>query len=454
MGDPRGARYKDRVRFACVGLASVVHLSLAPAALAGPVDGEASSSAARPQAQDPRRTEIGVLPAINFDSDLGFGFGVLAAIAKFAPDKNPYDWRVQVLLFATARDRGSGLELPYHADYVQFDFPGLLDPRLRLTGQVAFNKFSNAGYYGFGSKSRLVPVPEDPTEAEVRFHTYDRLYPSLAANLRYQLIDRPVDVGKWRLEVFGGTRLTYNDFTYYEDSLLAQHRALAETDTPDGRTLADLLEGTEDHVLWILNLGLLWDTRDQEFVPTRGTFTELSFRASPGIEQDLTFAGVTLSTAWFASVHEDILVAATRAVVDLQAGAVPFYEQASFGAFAPAFGPGGGRSVRGVPLQRFAGKLKALLNLELRARLLPFEVFGQKINLGLIGFADTGRVWADFETFTLGGAPIDGPFSDFALGLGGGLRAQWGETFIIRGDFGYAPTEGTTGLYIDVGHIF
>jgi len=30
----------------------------------------------------------------------------------------------------------------------------------------------------------------------------------------------------------------------------------------------------------------------------------------------------------------------------------------------------------------------------------------------------------------------------------------WGETLVIRADYAVSPSEGTDGLYIDIGHAF
>jgi len=47
---------------------------------------------------------------------------------------------------------------------------------------------------------------------------------------------------------------------------------------------------------------------------------------------------------------------------------------------------------------------------------------------------------------------IDG--GTFKVGTGGGLRVRWGETFLIRFDGAYSPTEGIPGFYVDIGHVF
>ena len=53
------------------------------------------------QTLDPHRTEIGVVPAIGYDSDSGFGFGFASSLARFAPARDPYDWRLQAVGFLT-----------------------------------------------------------------------------------------------------------------------------------------------------------------------------------------------------------------------------------------------------------------------------------------------------------------------------------------------------------------
>ncbi|MDP6944829.1 MAG: hypothetical protein QF464_11820 [Myxococcota bacterium] len=40
------------------------------------------------------------------------------------------------------------------------------------------------------------------------------------------------------------------------------------------------------------------------------------------------------------------------------------------------------------------------------------------------------------------------------LGVGGGVRIQWGETFVLRADLGWSPNDSNTGVYVDVGHAF
>jgi hypothetical protein len=409
----------------------------------------------------PERIEFGGLPATNYDSDLGVGFGVIATLAKFKPGYNPYRWRIQMLLYATAkRIPGSGVVLPYHDDNVQIDVPGLLDNRLRINADVAFRKFSTTGYYGIGNGSESTKPWEsidpdmDPDGYALarRYHQYDRIFPGFTVNGRIRAWDRSTEAHKRRLEVFVGTYFTYNVMRPYEGSKLAEDIELAKQDTPEGRTLDRLLNGTDNHALWRMNLGLIWDTRDHEYVPTRGTFTVLSTRVSPGVDDRLYHAGFTLNTSWYRSLVGSYLVLATRAVGDVMVGNVPVWELTRFGALLSRDGPGGSWSVRGVPRQRFSGKRKVVANVELRSEFLPFKIKKQRFMIGAIAFVDTGRVWADVRRTQINGRSVDG--GGLAVGVGGGLRVRWGETFLVRVDPSYSPTEENFGIYIDIGHIF
>jgi outer membrane protein assembly factor BamA len=340
------------------------------------------------------------------------------------------------------------------------DFPGLLGNRLRITARIGFRKFANTGYYGFGNHSRSERPWEDidpdddlaAYKAARRFHQFDHIYPLLLANARIRLWDRSSPEQRKRIEALVGINATYNIVRPYPDSKLAGDIASLDDGTTDARTLGNLLRGTDPHMLLVFNLGVLFDTRDHEYTPTRGTFTEVSVRSSPGVQQDLRYAALTLNTAWFRPLVGEYLSFAIRGVADVILGDAPFYELTRLGALQPRDGPGGGWSLRGVPRQRYAGKAKLIQNLELRSLFWRFNVRQQRFAVGAVAFVDAARIWADLHRTELGGVGVDG--GTFKVGTGGGLRVRWGETFLIRFDGAYSPTEGTPGFYVDVGHVF
>ncbi len=430
---------------------------------------------------DPNRLEWGVLPAVSYDIDLGFGFGAVVTLAKFKPGFTPYRWRLEILANATVkRTPGLGYTFPFHDDYIKADIPGLMKGRLRINAQFRFRRFSNQGWYGLGNAS-ILTKPWEAIDPEVdpdgfrtarQYNQYDRVYPVLDFNNRIILWDKPrtetsstgtvpkearrwpVPTHKRRLEALVGASFAYNQFRVYEGSKLEQDLALRETDTPEGATLRRLMHGVDNHSVLTLNLGLLYDTRDHEYTPTHGSFSEVSMRLSPGIDQKLAFAQLFVGTSVYQPLFREYLVLASRVAFDWLFGRPPFYELAQFGVLVQRDGPGGSWSIRGVPRQRYFGKQKAVANFELRSMFYRFNIKTQRFGIGGLAFVDLGRVFTDYRPVELAGVDVDGDFFDIKVGVGGGLRVTWGETLVIRVDPAYSPTDDNFGFYVDIGQMF
>ncbi len=443
-------------------------------------DATASKKPKKPKKDpdDPNRLEWGVLPAVSYDIDLGLGFGALVTLAKFKPGYEPYRWRLEILANATAkRVPGIGVTFPFHNDYIKADFPGLWNGRLRINATVRFRRFSNQGWYGVGNASAL-EEPWQDIDPELdpdgfatarRYHQYDRIYPQIDFNNRIILWDSPrpgpdvassrrtpglIPAHKRRLEALVGATFIYNVIRPYPGSKLAADIDTLAEDSADGETLRGLVHGVDSHAMLTFNLGLLYDTRDHEFLTTHGSFTELSTHLSPGVDDGLRFARLAFSTAAFQPLAAEYLVLAGRVALDWLFGNPPFYELGQFSVLVPRDGPGGSWSIRGVPRQRYFGKQKAIASVELRSMFYRFNIKTQRFGIGALAFVDAGRVWTDYRPVTLAGADVDGGFFDIKLGVGGGLRISWGETLVIRVDPAWSPTDENFGFYLDIGQMF
>jgi hypothetical protein len=368
-------------------------------------------------APPPTRTEVGVFPGVNYNSDLGLGMGAVVGIARIAPDAEPYRWRMQALLYLSLKEAPEGgVEIVEHDDYLDFDRPGLAGGRLRLRGRLTFHRLGNTGWYGLGNDAGGVSGPpraNDYRKLQARADGYARVRAARS------------------LEVYGGLRLTGTSVAIYPDSALARD--------------ADRLVGVGAHGEVLTTAGVLWDVRDDEYVPTAGWLVEAALRGGGGLEERFGYAGATLSWRAFAGIAGERVVLAARLLGDLIVGDAPFYELARHGGIGNADATGGGTSIRGVPAQRYHGRGKLLGSGEVRFQILPFRLWRQRFRAGAAVFVDGGRVFHD--------PALDGGGLGLHLGIGGGLRIQWGETFIGRADWAGSP-EGTSGLYLGVGHIF
>jgi hypothetical protein len=338
-------------------------------------------------------------PLLNFSSDTGFGFGARAKVQRIADGVAPY-W---LSLEAQAYGSTGGTQL----HFLSVDFPSLAGSGWRLDALGGYWRNVAAQYYGLGDHPRLPEGGADTfieSTPIVRVRARRRLIDSLSVQLGYRFM--------WQgVEAAAGTRL--------------------ERDAPFGAAGGPYSE---------LAVGLAWDTRDDELVPTRGVLLESSARSTlHALGSTGNSIGVYSSAAAYVPIIGGLLVAG-RVAVDAAWGDIPFNRQGDFGTLLSPFlvvaGVGGGLTVRGLLQSEYVGKLKLVSNLELRFPLFGFQLFGERLALSGVAFADAGQVdWGAVR-----------------LGAGGGLRIRWGKFFIVRFDAGYA--EDRVRFYADFGHVF
>jgi len=394
-------------------------------------------------ADEAPRTEATVVPGAGYDSNLGFGFGVVSDVARYHPEFEPFKARMagQLFLYIGPRPSG-GARVTYQHHYLKLDLPGLAGDRIRMRFVVRYRQQINVGYYGMGNASEdlrpweMIDKETNPERWAVarRTNEYGSYKPELGAQIQVAL--------RGPLAAYGGVRLWWSWFDVLDESKLAEDIA------SDDPAIEQLLVGTRRHGVLEGMVGLLIDTRDDETAPTRGMLHELAIRGGPTFELQGGYGGLHLQTRFYGTLLDDWLVVAGRLMFDGLVGSPPFSELSRFAGQAPDDGPGGATSVRGVPLQRYHGKVKIMGNLELRSTLLRFNFLKRRVKAGVIGFVDLGRVWADWVPRP----QLDGQELGLAVGVGGGLRVQWGGTLMVRIDGAVSP-DGV-GVYFDVNHIF
>lgn len=397
------------------------------------------------------RREYSFLPATDYSTDKGLGLGVVGMIAQFREGFYPYQWRIFFIGRATlAIDSEGAFGAPFHEYKFKFDLPGLMDQKLRLKGEIGFYRFITTGYFGLGNNTNF-----DPSQTS-KYYQYDRIYPKASLDAQVFLWRK----GTQSISLFFGALFHYNIINIFPGSQLDKDlfRARNQKDKV-GAYVNTTLRGLAPHALLKLKAGVLIDTRDHEFDPSRGMFHEISVRGSPGIGTSLYFLGFHANTKFYIPIYKRYLQLAIRLVGDVLVGNVPLYELSLYGAFEEEGGPGGGDSVRGLPSQRLHGKAKVIGNVEIRSMFLPFGFFNQRFLLGLTAFLDMGRVWLDynFPSEEVRNA-LDGADFRLHMGVGGGIRVRWGETFLIRFDLAYTPTDPPGRppfrFYFTLGHLF
>lgn len=381
----------------------------------------------------PHETELSVVPFVGGSSDTGFGGGYIASLARLRQDRKPYVYRIDTtgsVTFDQARD--GGLRVPYADVFLRWRFPHVIANRLGVELRASYTRETNLGYYGLGNAADLPPGLErgDP------FFEYSRVHPTL--KMSWDLRVKPLYFS-W------GASYTGNWLDVPPDTLLAN-------DFQSERGYVRKLAGNaRQHGVPQFSLGLAWDTRDDDVAPVRGLYSSAELTLTPGTFGDAwyRFARSTNTARMYVPLipQRRRLVLATRLVADFLVGDAPFYELARYDDTSAI---GGSRGVRGVPAQRYYGKIKLIANAELRTELLELRILGTRRRFGLVAFADTGRVWADYAAHP----DLDGTALGLAYGVGGGLRIASGKTFMLRFDVAWSPDARSASGYLLAGHVF
>jgi outer membrane protein assembly factor BamA len=383
-----------------------VRLALFTLALAAPL-----------AAQDPTSKadwEWFALPAVNFNSDEGFGYGALLELYNYRGGVKPYRLMIRPLLaFSTKGKRDFTIAI---------DAPGLLPDGWRIDAFLGREQQLATPWYGVGNNTAKVETLMDPPDDY--YYRYGKTQYRVMSNVQRRM-------GKSARWLAGGG---YSDVT------------VDATPFDSGTTLLRQQLGVSEvkGQLAFVRGGVVIDTRDREIGPTHGNWVDLLVQRGfdpTGTPSD--FNRATLTARRYQSLTPK-LVFASRIVAQHTGGDVPFFDLATIqtSTTQQAEGLGGSSSMRGVEKNRYTARGIALANLELRYRFKEMRLIGKPAYLVASAFTDAGRVWDDVAS-NAGGLHFSG---------GGGLRIGLGPSFLVAFDVGRSSE--STQIYIGLGYPF
>jgi hypothetical protein len=372
------------------------------------------------RAQEPARTglEVAGVPALNYDADEGFGYGIVAELYQYGNGASlPYRFTLQPTLFLTTGGRRDVT--------VFFDAPHLLPRGWRVDAFLGREHQIATPFYGIGNATPYDPALE--SDANPYFYRFGRTTSRVAANLQHT-------VGDPRLRVLVGAGASRTDLRLVPKD---------EGTTYLAGVAGGASAGWSNHV----RAGLIWDTRDRETGPRRGTWTELLVqRVSRSLGSDFEYTRWTLADRRYVSLSSRV-VFANRLVLQGVSGDAPFQDlQVVQTSFKQQEGLGGAKTLRGILKNRYTGDGLFLWNAELRWRATDFRTAGRDFHVILNGFVDSGRVWD-------GGVRLGEVLSDLHRGWGGGVRLGMGENFTVALDAATGPETGMP-LYVGLGYLY
>lgn len=385
-------------------------------------------------------TEYAGFPVVGGSTDVGIQLGGAGTITHVGNYFRPYWWKVDGLVSLSVKGGPRGTEIVQQSHAMRWDIPGGGSGKVRLMPAVFYDRTINSGYFGLGNAS--------PVIARANGDIGDR-YQYVQEEASTRLNARTPLGGPF--STMYGWQLRYANPRAYPESKLAVDAA---TRRPDG---TPLIRGVQPLGIATLDAGIIYDTRDDELFPHSGAFHRAAWRLSGATptSSGVYWAGLDIIYRDFRRLPGSFVLA-TRVMIDLMAGHVPFYDLSQGQAFDPNDMPGGALGVRGVPRGRYAGLIKAVGNVELRRIHGAFHVFHSKFQVGTTAFFDAGRVWSDY-TFS---DPRDGTGIGIKYGIGGGPFIIWDTAALLCVNVAYSPDASAAnpgfplGIYVQEGLTF
>ncbi len=398
----------------CAGAFALAGLGLSPR-LARAEDSKSS-----------KKSEFSAVPFVGGDSDVGWGGGFIASWARLSPRLEPYLLRIEAATAITGKKTDDGVEFPYTDAYLLFEMPHVLPNRYKLRLRISYTREATLNYYGIGNASELDHVATTH---------YERVHPTVDLQSEYRMTQA--------LRLNLGVAYTRNRLQLPSDGLLAQEMREASP------VVRELLGDARPHDVLAFSYGVSIDLRDDIVNPHSGFLATARVDLAPGAMGAFShrWARHDASLRGFIPLIPSRLTLAARVVSDFLFGDAPFYELARYDSTSAI---GGVHGVRGIPAGRYAGKIKAFGNVELRSELFSAKVLGKPTRFGITGFVDAGRVWADYQRRP----ELDGTGLGLKYGAGGGVRIVAGKSFVLRLDAAWSKEASPLAAYLTSGHAF
>ena len=397
---------------------------------------------------------FGALPAISYDSDLGFQYGALVNLFDYGDGTNYPKYNHSLYLELSTYTKGTTIAR------VRYDSEHLI-PKIRTTLDVAYVPDQMADFYGFNGYQSI--YDDNLNESYRNFYKNEKNTFRIKADFQgyfgeskfgwvagyafYNFKMDSVNIDKLDLPAVPGGDL----FQKYKSwGLISQEEA-------DGGSIN------------YLKAGFKYDSRDQLACPEKGIFTEAVIQSAPKfINEAFPHTKLAIIHRQYFSLAKDLQFAYR---LDYQTtlgnNKVPYFAQpeliTSFLIAASNQGLGGKSSVRGILRNRVVGDAVGFGNFEFRYKFLRFEWLKQNFYLGTNVFFDSGLVLQPIEMDLSAVSATDRAtyFSNYESGkfhsaAGIGLKIGWNENFVISADFGKAfnKQDGNSGMYIGLNYLF
>ncbi len=402
---------------------------------------------------------FGFVPAVSYNSDLGFQYGLNADIFNYGDGSDFPRYRHKFSTEISRYTKGmTRLHLFYDSKF--------LIPGIRVTAAATYMNNPMFSFYGFnGAVEPYVPEWNANKETGVAFYNFKRDMLRVLADFQGEIVpglNWAAGLSFWRFDIADISKETYTSGCTLYDAYKAY--GLIHADEAEGGNRLEM------------KAGLVYDTRDLDAAPSRGIWAELYLNGSPDVFGDgYKYLKLCAHFRQYLPVMSDnrMTFAYHLAYQGTVGGRVPFYMQSNITTLylrqINSEGLGSINTVRGTLYNRMIGDSYAWANFEMRIKLLSFDFINQSWYLAANPFFDLGAIVKPYRldeypstSFILGeSVPVPksftGPVNEkdatkLHESVGAGLKLVMNQNFIVGCEVAKAlDPDDNPGLGINIG---
>jgi len=407
------------------------------------------------------RYAFGVIPALAFDSDLGFKYGAVVNLFDYGESKSPPHYRQYLFLKLTNTTNGTlNLQALLESE--------TLINKAKVLAEASYLVDRKLDFFGFnGTDAVYNPEFTEPDSDNFRnnfFYAHHRNF----LRLRF-------DVQKY----LAGSRfslLTGFTFHHFGISLAREERKdKGDNSSSDGFQHPTLFENynnwgiiqpeeSSGGNISLFSLGLIYDSRNDPCYCTDGKWFDAVFNYSPTFLGDAGFSKLILTYRQHTSFFKDKITFSFRVTSQQKlSGEIPFY-------FVPTFydsrlssdGVGGAFNLRGALRNRIAADGFVTGNFEIKFKTLDFKLLNQYFSTSISGFYDNAYITQTYKLNSENVPEVEKPVyfnpgrQKMQHTFGPGLYIVFNKNNVITINYGMAANKqiGTSGLYIGSSLLF
>ncbi len=420
----------------------------------------------------------GALPAVTFDSDLGFQYGALVEFFNYGDGSTFPDYFDHTYTEISHFTKGSGIyRFMYESNH--------LIPGVHMTTDLSYLPDQANHFYGFNgyesvfNKIWMDDKLADPSYRTRMFYRFQRNQFRFKNDFQGKLSGEHI---KWSagfaFQNFAISSVDIDKLNKGKDLADQLPSVSAEPGLFEKYQELDLIDANQANGGWVntVKLGIMWDSRDNRPNPMKGIWAEAGVEMAPKfMGNDWGFSKIyAIHRQYFTLIENDLSFVYRLSYQSTLTGDVPFFYQSqvitSMLTGATNEGLGGSSTLRGVLRNRVIGDAFFLANVELRWKPVYFKFLKQECYLGLNAFYDFGRVTKNislpdnlknqFDSYYEGDEKFDDFFKPdtekFHMSAGTSIMLAMNQNFVIAIDIGKAFKEqdGNIGFSIGLNYLF